>query len=105
MGGGLLRVTLGSGGGGVGNLCTNSSSSSSVESAYASPCPEPVLGEGDSRARLFSTDSYGVVSTEGILSLNFSKNGALTEPGDGVRTIEGEMPALVVEVEERDAER
>lgn len=47
-----------------------------------------------------------MVSTGGILSLNFSKKGALlVEPGDGVRAIDGGTPALVVDVEEREVER
>ena len=46
------------------------------------------------------------MSTGGILSLNLSKNGTLlTEPGEGVRAIDGWTPALVVDVEERAVER
>lgn len=49
---------------------------------------------------------YREVSTGGgILSLNFSKNGTLL--GEGVReaAIAGGMPALVVDVEEREVDR
>ena len=46
------------------------------------------------------------MSIGAILSLNLSKKGALlTELGDGVRAIDGGIPALVVEVEEREVDR
>jgi len=68
-----------------------------------------VLGDGGSvsTALFFSIGSYGLlVSTGGILSLNLSKKAALlAEPGDGVRTIAGETPPLVVDVDERVVER
>ena len=51
-----MDVDSGGGGGGVGNLFTNSPSSSSVESAYAKPYSEPVLGDGGT-VRSFSPES------------------------------------------------